>query len=618
MEANIEGIFGDSARAFQEVAELRRFAGEPREFWPRFLSAAAKLVSADVVVLLASQPGKTPRWSKLGEWSPNPGPSRTRTDFHAQLERIAMRCLAGGSLVEQSDSLSGSFVIAVRLRLARAEDEVVLAGQLLDFTESAAQESLVRLGLVADTPALFQAGQSARQAAADVEKLSAVLDLLVPINEAERFVAASLALCQGVASRFRCDRASLGWLQGGYVHLRAISRTEQFDRRMAVAQALERVMEECLDQDEEVLWPLPEGASSIVRAHQEFGSDQKAGHICSVPLRYDGEAVAVLTCERNTAAFSEGEVQQLRLLCDQAARRLGDLKQQEGWFGVRWKSAALAGAKGWLGPEHTLSKLLAILGTVVLLALFLVRVNYRVEGSFILRSDEASYLTAPFDGYIEKVFVRTGDAVGEGTPLVGLNRNELLLDEAAAVADLARYQRESEKARAARNLAEMRINDALALQAQARLDLVRYRLEQAVIRAPFAGVVVEGDLRERLATPVKQGDALYKVARIDTLYAEAEIQERDVKEILGHSQGEIALVARPKTSYPVRIQVLQPAAVTKKEGNVFLVRLKPEKGAETWWRPGMTGLCKLAVEKRTLFWILTHRTVDFLRMKLWL
>ena len=28
-------------------------------------------------------------------------------------------------------------------------------------------------------------------------------------------------------------------------------------------------------------------------------------------------------------------------------------------------------------------------------------------------------------------------------------------------------------------------------------------------------------------------------------------------------------------------------------------------------------LCKLSVEKRSLFWILTHRTVDFLRMKLW-
>ena len=180
-----------------------------------------------------------------------------------------------------------------------------------------------------------------------------------------------------------------------------------------------------------------------------------------------------------------------------------------------------------------------------------------------------------------------------------------------------RYQREAEKARAANSIAEMRIAAAQAQQAQARLDLVRYRLDDAVIKSTFDGVVVEGDLRERIASPVKQGDALFKVARIDTLYAEAEVSERDVQEILGKSRGEIAFVTQPKNKYPVTLQIVQPAAVTKKDGNVFLVRLKPDGGAVRWWRPGMTGLCKISTEKRTLFWILTHRTVDFLRMKLW-
>ncbi|MGN6643622.1 MAG: efflux RND transporter periplasmic adaptor subunit, partial [Verrucomicrobiota bacterium] len=237
--------------------------------------------------------------------------------------------------------------------------------------------------------------------------------------------------------------------------------------------------------------------------------------------------------------------------------------------------------------------------------------------NFILRSDEAEYLTAPFDGYIEQVFVRPGDQVAKGGKLLSLNRSELLLDESAALADLTRYQRESEKARAAKSLAEMRIADALAQQAQARLDLVRYRLENATVKAAFAGVVVEGDLRERIASPVKQGDALYKVARLDTLYAEADVPERDVKEILGKAKGEIAFVTQPKTKYPVTIETVQPSALTKKDGNVFLVRLKLDGGAQAWWRPGMTGLCKLSVEKRSLFWILTHRTADFLRLKLW-
>ena len=200
---------------------------------------------------------------------------------------------------------------------------------------------------------------------------------------------------------------------------------------------------------------------------------------------------------------------------------------------------------------------------------------------------------------------------------MGLNRSELLLDQASALADVARYQRQSEKDRAANGIADMRIDDAQANQAQAQLDLVRYRLAHAIVRAGFNGVVVEGDLRERIGSPVKQGDALFKVARINTLYAEADIRESDVQHMLGKTNGEIAFVTQPKLKYPVTIQTIEPAAVTKKDGNIFLVRLQPVNGVAPWWRPGMTGLCKLATEKRTLFWILTHRTVDFLRMKLW-
>jgi hypothetical protein len=137
------------------------------------------------------------------------------------------------------------------------------------------------------------------------------------------------------------------------------------------------------------------------------------------------------------------------------------------------------------------------------------------------------------------------------------------------------------------------------------------------MRSAFDGVIVEGDLRERIGSPVKQGDALLRVTRLDTLYAQAEIPESDIHEILQKSTGEIAFVTQPKVKFPVTIETIEPAAVTKKDGSVFLVRLQPARGAETWWRPGMTGLCKLTAEKRSLFWILTHRTVDFLRMKLW-
>ncbi len=607
----------DFTRALEELAALRQFSGAPKDFWPRFLAAAARLISADVAVLLLGNPGKTPHWTKIGEWDSGSGLSRVRTLFTSQLEPIAERCLGKGNFVEQVDAPTGSYTIAARLKLLRPEDEVILAAQLKDFTDAAARESLTRLQLIADVPIAFQQNLAAQKARHDVEKFAAVLDLNVPVNEATHFLPAALAFCNGLATRFRCDRASLGWIEGGYVKLRAISRTEQFDRQMSAAQMLEAVMEECVDQDEEILWPAPEGVTTVARDHDKFCANQKSGNIVSLPMRLDGKVVAVLTCERNEAPFNASELQQLRLACDQVARRLSELKHYDRWFGARWAVHVREYFAGWLGPEHTWSKVSAIAIVMLLALLFLVRVHYRVEGNFILRSDEAGYSTAPFDGYIDQVYTRAGDLVTNGQPLLALNRSELLLDQASAQADVLRWSREAEKARASDDIADMRIDEAQAKQAQAEVDLDTYHLNSAVIRAPFNGVVVQGDLRERIGMPVKEGDVLYEVARIDTLYAQAEIPERDVKEVLSSTKGEIAFVTQPKLKFPVTVQMIEPAAVPQKDGNVFLVRLTPDNGSQPWWRPGMTGLCKLSANKHTLFWILTHRTVDFLRMKLW-
>ncbi|MBU6409085.1 MAG: HlyD family efflux transporter periplasmic adaptor subunit [Verrucomicrobia bacterium] len=604
----------DFSQAVAELAALRQFSGLPRDFWPRFLAAAAKLAGAEAGAILLSNPGKTPRWTRIGDWNAGTGLSPGRTQFAAQLESIAERCIASGELAERA---GGEFlVVAVRLKLLRAEDEVVLACQIKNGSAEA-RETLVRLNLAADVPAGFQQNVAAQRAVHEVERLAAVLDLNVPVNDATRFLPAGIAFCNGIASRFRCERASLGWVEGGYIRLRAMSRTEQFDRQMAAAQALETAMEECVDQDEEIPWPPPEGVTTVARDHEKFAAGQNSGNVCSIPLRLDGKAVAVLLCERQEPAFSASELQQLRLACDQVVRRLSELKHYDRWFGARWAVHARDYFAGWLGPEHTWSKAAAVSIAILIAALFLVRVTYRVEGNFILRSDKAAFLTAPFDGYIRQVLVRPGDVVTNGQPLLALNQAELLLQESGAIADVARYQRQADKDRAAGDIADMRIDQAQARQARAQLDLVRYRLDHVMVKSPFDGVIVEGDLRERIGAPVRQGDILFQVARINTLYAQADISESDVQNILDKSRGEIAFVARPQIKYPVTIQTIEPSAVTQKDGNVFLVRLQPVNAPASWWRPGMTGLCKLSTTKRTLFWILTHRTVDFLRMKLW-
>ena len=47
-----------------------------------------------------------------------------------------------------------------------------------------------------------------------------------------------------------------------------------------------------------------------------------------------------------------------------------------------------------------------------------VPVTYRLESPFILRSDDVTFLTAPFDGHIEEVNVRVGDELKAGDTLI--------------------------------------------------------------------------------------------------------------------------------------------------------------------------------------------------------
>ena len=217
----------DFSRALEELAALRQYSGaRPGISGRNSHRRPARLISADMPCLLGS-PGKTPHWGKIGDWDSGSGfVSRADSCSHSCWNPSPKRCLAGGGFVEQVDVPTGSFNVAVRLKLLRPEDEVLFAAQLKDSTDAAAREAFARLKLIADVPLAFQQNLAAQKARQDVEKFAAVLDLNVPVNEATHFLPAVLAFSNGIATRFRCDRAGLGWIEAGYVKLRAISRTE--------------------------------------------------------------------------------------------------------------------------------------------------------------------------------------------------------------------------------------------------------------------------------------------------------------------------------------------------------------------------------------------------------
>lgn len=600
-------------RSLEQLQELRRFSGEPGAFWQAFLRTLTMMTGASCGAVMVRTLGTETSWQLLAAT-----PHTMRGDPSS--ERLA------NEVDHAAERLRREHVVHLRNESAPLTLVTLDTGERIDLCVAVlvseggdsigAKEAERRLLLVRDIPAAYQAMRIANEARLTVERVAVVLDLMVLLNETRRFVPAAMVFCNEISARLKCERVSLGWMEHGYIRLRATSHIDRFDRKSDAVSLLEAAMEEAADQNCDVGWPESVGGA-VTRDHRSFAISHDTAHVCSLPIRIEQEVIAVCTCERTSHSFTDVEIDLLRLVCDQAARRLSDLRKSDRWIGARSASALREGVGKLIGFEHTWLKLLGIILVVAAALLVFAKVPYRVTAPVALKTDEIAILSAPFAGHIQKVAARVGDEVKQGQDLLELDQTSLLLSEAQIEAQLEAYRSEAEKNLAIGALADMKIARARGDQARAQLNLVRYQISQSIIRPPFPGVVVEGDLLGRVGLPVTEGETLFKVARIAGLYAVLDVNENDIRWISPDSFGEMALASRPGEAAPISVTKIVPVAVTKNKGNVFQVNCSFSGDPQGWWRPGMTGIAKLHVGARSPLWIITHRTLDFLRLRFW-
>ncbi|MFM1855865.1 MAG: hypothetical protein RLZ83_1174, partial [Pseudomonadota bacterium] len=132
------------------------------------------------------------------------------------------------------------------------------------------------------------------------------------------------------------------------------------------------------------------------------------------------------------------------------------------------------------------------------------------------------------------------------------------------------------------------------------------------------GVVVEGELKKNLGAPVRKGDMLLKLASTGQMVLEIEVDQADIHEVAPGMRGEFALVGRPDQRFPIVVERIDPVATQRDGRNVFVARAHTDSALQAWWRPGMGGAARLDAGPRSILWIMTHRTVRFIRHALWI
>jgi multidrug resistance efflux pump len=162
----------------------------------------------------------------------------------------------------------------------------------------------------------------------------------------------------------------------------------------------------------------------------------------------------------------------------------------------------------------------------------------------------------------------------------------------------------------------MRQAAAQAESATAQLDLVREKLQRVAIVAPFDGVVVKGDLSQRLGSPVETGQVLFELAPLDAWRVILKVDERDIGRLQPGQRGELVLAGLPGQHFGLTAQRVLSVAEAEDGGNHFRVEAALDADAARL-RPGMEGVAKIEVGEATLLWVATHRLTDWLRRTVW-
>ncbi len=512
----------------------------------------------------------------------------------------------------------GRHIVLVPLKVADL-GELVAAFLVATAKKAVLEASRRRLELASNLVSLFEKRLIDQKEHSAIGRLKSAMEALSAINRQSRFAGAVMTFCNEAASQWRCERGSIGFLKGRYVQLKAMSHVEHFSRKMKAIQDIESAMEECLEQDVEVLYPPAQEATYISRATSELSKRYGPLSILSLPMRRGGEPLAVLTLERAPdLPFDLEEVEAIRLACELCTPRLLDLYEHGRWVGAKVASGIRNGLGAVVGSKHTWAKIAAILACAAIAFLVFAKGEFRVTAPFVLEASHLQVVPAPFEGYIKNVNVEVGELVeGSETVLAELDTAELRLTLASRKAEKIGYLKQAAAARRDGETARSQIAQADADKAQAQIELLQYLIDRAKITSPIDGTIVRGDLKREVGAPVKIGDVLFEVTPLESLRAELMVSEDQIADIAVDQEGYLATASYPGQRIKFLVERVNPVAEVVKQRNVFRVRVRLQD-THAWMRPGMEGVAKVSVGRRRYVWMWTRRVVNWIRMKLWL
>ncbi len=603
-------------------------------FLAELLRWQCELVGATAGVIYL-RPSRERQDGIASQWGSN-GAAALLAEQHLQrYQRLGARTVQQEeTIVEEFDSGDGLYtgnathrVISCPLRSADITHGAVIVLVNAGLAPAATRDAIVKLDLSSTRFESFMWRQQCLAEAKAKVQLRETLELLDAAQQGVNADTMGQLFCHELERRFGCSRVSIGLVKGQAIKMVSVGNTDDLKKYSAVAESLEGVMEECADQDVEILYPQPlledgtidPGERRVTYAHSQHSEKFGPVSLASLPLRVSNDLVGVVIMEREQAdPFPPGALPLLRLVAEYIGpamwtRRLADRKvlavSRDRFFEIGEKL---------VGPRHTALKLIVATAIVVFLLMVVVPVPNRVVADGKLKAMAMRQIPAPFAALLDEVNVKPGDTVVAGQVLGKLDTLELDLQRNRGLAQLEAYEKERDKARMEGKWADAEMAAQRVLEAQAMLALFEDRLARATLIAPIAGVVTQGDLDEYINAPVEPTQVLFEVMDLTNLRIIVEVDERDIHRIQVGDKGRFAPAGSPGRRVPLEVTAVVPSAQPRESKNVYRVEAILRNPEDVQYlRPGMAGTVRISDGFSNTFSILTRRAADAIRLKLW-
>jgi len=432
----------------------------------------------------------------------------------------------------------------------------------------------------------------------------------------------AFALVSSLRSKLGCEQAAIGTADGAKVKIQAVSGLDEVSDKAEAVRLMADAMGEAADRQKRIICQngakQDDSGDKGYRVHKAWFDKLGGACVASIPLDAgNGSKMVVSMRRRAELPFNAEELDSIETLMAPYAPAFGLIdKANRSLFAHASKSTKTT-TRNIFRPTGWGRKVF-VLGVLSLMAwVGFGTMSYNINAPATVRPTIVRHIGAPLEGTLIAAFVTAGDRVEEGQVLALFDDSELQVQRQQLLAEIQIAQINENRALSESSGVDAELARAEKALAIARLAGVDRLIDRSKIVAPFAGIVMNGDLRARIGESMPLGTAMFEIADEAGWTIDVQMPQRVAGELRAGGVGNFAPNAKPEELIDLQIVRIQPLAQPMGGKTVYIAEAELSNVGE-WVKPGMEGMARVEFGDRPVWWVASHRMVNYFRMNFWL